>query len=136
MFLKQRYLQYLKPVPKTLSIHHVNVVENKLVSSVKSPSCKCHSRSSNDASAKSVSSVGENEEIKSGDYVKVVQGNYINMFAIVTDEKVGDEFVIQYFQKKEKWWILKPNDFDARLPQDLKKVEPTFDRRGHAFFKE
>ena len=58
------------------------------------------------------------------------------MFAIVTDEKRGDEFVIQYFQKKEKWWILKFNDFDARLPQDLKKVEPTFDRRGHAFFKE
>ena len=140
MFLKQRYLKYSKPVPKTLSIHHVDVVENKLVSSVKSPSCKCHSRSSNDASAKSVSnegsSVGENEEIKPGDYVKVVQGNYINMFAIVTDEKVGDEFVIQYFQKKEKWWILKPNDFDARLPQDLKKVEPTYDRRGHAFFKE
>ena len=76
MFLKQRYLKYSKPVPKTLFIHHVDVVENKLVSSVKSPSCKCHSRSSNDASAKSVSnegsSVGENEEIKSGDYVKVV----------------------------------------------------------------
>ena len=137
MFLKQRYLKYSKPVPKTLSIHHVDVVENKLVSSVKSPSCKCHSRSSNDASAKSVSNEGSSVgEIKSGDYVKVVQGNYINMFAIVTDEKVGDEFGIQYFQKKEKWWILKSNDFDARLLQDLKKVEPTFDRRGHAFFKE
>ena len=71
-----------------------------------------------------------------GDYVKITQGNYTKVFAVVTDDKVGDEFVIQYFQKKEKWWILHPNDFDAREAKDLKKVETTFDRRGHAFFQD
>ena len=35
------------------------------------------------------------EEIKQGDYVKIVLGNYLNMFAVVTEEMVDDEFVIQ-----------------------------------------
>ena len=76
------------------------------------------------------------EEIKHRDYVKIVYGNYLNMFAVVTEEMVGDESVIQYFQKKEKWWVFHPNDYDAREAKDLKKVEIIFDRRGHAFSKE
>ena len=42
------------------------------------------------------------EEIKQGDYFKILHGNYLNMFAVVTEEMVGDEFVDQYFQKKGK----------------------------------
>ena len=38
------------------------------------------------------------------------------------------------FKKKEKWWILKENDFDSRLANELKPVKGRIDERSHYFF--
>ena len=138
-FLKDRYEKHSKPIPKTHSVHHLDFVEKKLVSNLKSFPCKCHpvcDSSANSGKVEGGSVVHIEEEIKQGDYVKIVHGNCLHMFAVVTEETVGNKFVIQYFQKKENWWVLHPNDYDAREAKDLKEVETTFDRREHAFFKE
>ena len=55
---------------------------------------------------------------------------------MITDERIGDEYVINYFEWKEKWWVLKPNDFDSREAGDLMVVKDKFDNRGHATFDE
>ena len=43
-----------------------------------------------------------NVEIQVGDYVMVIHEPFRGYFAVVTDKSYGDEFEIQYFQKKEK----------------------------------
>ena len=66
--------------------------------------------------------------------MQIISGNYLHMYAAVTDENVEDEYVIQYFEAKKKWWTLKPNDFDAREREEMKVVEPVFDRKGKCNF--
>ena len=74
--------------------------------------------------------------LKEGDYVRIVKGTFLNLYAVITDERIGDEYVINYFERKEKWWVLKPNDFDLREAGDLMMVEAKFDNHGHATFDE
>ena len=112
-FLKDCYEKPSKLIPKTHSVHHLDVVGKKLVLNLKSLPCKCHpvgDSSANSGSVEGGSVVHIEEEIKQGDYFKIVHGNYLNMFAVVTEEMGGDEFVDQYFRKKEKCWVLHPND--------------------------
>ena len=73
-------------------------------------------------------------EIWVGDYVMVIHELFRDYFAILTDKNYGDEFEIQYSQKKEKWWILKENDFDSHLEIELKPVKGRIDERSHYFF--
>ena len=76
----------------------------------------------------------KNVEIWVGDYIMVIHEPFRGYFAILTDKSYGDEFEIQYFQKKEKWWILKENDFDSCLENELKPVKGRIDERSHYFF--
>ena len=73
-------------------------------------------------------------EIWDGDYIMVIHELFRGYFAILTDKNYGDEFEIQYFQKKEKWWILKENYFDSHLEIELKLVKGRIDERPHYFF--
>ena len=73
-------------------------------------------------------------EIQVGDYILVIDEPFRGYFAVVTDKSYGAEFEIQYFRKKEKWWILKENDFDSRLANELKPVKGRIDERSHYFF--
>ena len=75
-----------------------------------------------------------NVEIRVGDYVMVIHEPFRGYFAVATDKSYGDEFEIQYFQKKGKWWILKENDFESRLGNELKPVKERIDERFHYFF--
>ena len=54
-----------------------------------------------------------------GDYVMVIHEPFRGYFAVVTDNSYGDKSEIQYFQNKEKWWILIENDFDSCLANEL-----------------
>ena len=97
-FLKDRYKKASRPIPKTHSVHHLDVAEKKLVSNLQSTLWKSHpvgDSSANSGSVEGGSVVHIDEEIKQRDYVKIVLGNYLNMFAVVTEEMVDDEFVIQ-----------------------------------------
>ena len=83
-----------------------------------------------------------NVEIRVGDYVMVIHEPlrgyepFRGYFSIVTDKSYGDEFEIQYFKKKKKkWWILKENDFDSRLANELKPVKRRIDEKSHYLFK-
>ena len=75
-----------------------------------------------------------NVEIQVGDYIMAIDEPFRGYFAVVTDKSYGAEFEIQYFQKKEKWWILKENDFDSCLENELKPVKGRIDERSHYFF--
>ena len=128
-FLKDPYEKHSKLIPKTHSIRHFDVVETKLVLNMKSLTYKCHpigDSSANSEIAEGGIVVHIEEEIKQGDYVKIVYGNYLNPFAVVTDKMVDDKFVIWHFQKKEKRWVLHPNDYNAREAEDLKLVSAIF----------
>ena len=77
----------------------------------------------------------QGEVIATGDYVKIVSGAYLGYYAIVTGESYGEELEIQYFEKKEKWWVLKEHDLDSRPQTELRRVtKARVDRRMH-FFK-
>ena len=83
---------------------------------------------------------GEEEEqgevIATGDYVKIVSGAFLGYYAIVTGESYGEELEIQYFEKKEKWWVLKEHDLDSRPQTELRRVtKARVDRRMHYFFE-
>ena len=96
---------------------------------MKSLTCKCHpigDSSANSGTAEGGIVVHIEEEIKQRDYVKIVYGNFLNPLAVVTDKMVGDKFVIRHFQKKEKRWVLHPNDYNAREAKDLKLVSAIF----------
>ena len=85
-FLKVLYENHSKPIPKTHSIHHFNVAEKKLVSNLKSLTCKCHPVGDSSANSESVEdgiAVHIEEEIKQGDYVKIGHGNSLNPFAVL-----------------------------------------------------
>ena len=69
-----------------------------------------------------------------GNYVMVIHEPFSGYFAVVTDNSYGDKSEIQYFQNKEKWWILIENDFDSRLANELKPVKGRIDERSHYFF--
>ena len=69
-----------------------------------------------------------------GNYVMVIHEPFRGYFAVVTDNSYGDKSEIQYFQNKEKWWILIENDFDSRLANELKPVKGRIDERSHYFF--
>ena len=49
-----------------------------------------------------------------GDYVKVIVGSFKGYYAVVTGSSYGDELEMNYFEKKEKWWTLKENEWDSR----------------------
>ena len=55
-------------------------------------------------------------------------------FSVVTDKSYGDEFEIQYFQQKKKWWILKENHFDSRLANELNPVKRRIDEKSCYLF--
>ena len=63
------------------------------------------------------------DDLKPGDYVKVIKGSYLGYFALVNCDGYGGEIEINYFTGKNKWWVLKENDFDSRDRGDLKKVD-------------
>ena len=56
---------------------------------------------------------------------------------MVLGESYGDEMEIKYFEKKEKWWVLKDSDMDSIEPENLKLVNNfKVDGRSHYFFLE
>lgn len=74
--------------------------------------------------------------LKRGDCVKVVKGNYLGYFALVTGDGYGGETELNYFEHRSKWWVLKEKDLDSRERGDLEKVENfTMDNRSHYYFK-
>ena len=68
------------------------------------------------------------ESVKCGDYVKVVSGLFKGVYATVLGKSYGDEVEIQYFQERFGKRILKENDIDSRLPEELIKVSAKMDR--------
>ena len=79
----------------------------------------------------------QGERISTGESVRVVSGAFLGYFAMVVGESYGEELEIQYFEKKEKWWVLKEYDFDSRPQTDLRRVgKARVDGRMHYFFNE
>ena len=74
------------------------------------------------------------ESLKCGDYVKVVSGLFKGFYATVLGKSYGGEVEIQYFQEKYGKWVLKENDIDSRLPEELIKVTAEMDRRSYFIF--
>ena len=80
----------------------------------------------------------DDQTFKTGDYVKIVKGDYEGWFATVLGESYGGNIEIQYFEKKDKWWVIKPHDKDPREPGELQKLKIDnvhVDGRSHVYFK-
>ena len=76
------------------------------------------------------------DDLKQGDCVKVIKGNYLGYFAVVIGNWYDGETEINYFEGKNKLWVLKESDFDSRDRGDLMKVDKFMvDMRSHYFFK-
>ena len=69
------------------------------------------------------SSDSRQNQLKHGDYVKIILGNYLGMQASVIGE-YGNERTIQYFKKTGKYWVLIENDYNYRGQHELKKIAP------------
>ena len=78
----------------------------------------------------------ESCQIKVGDFVKIIRGNYVNYYAVVTGLSYGNELEINYFVKREKFYVLKDNDLDSRSIEDLELVAGALiNTRGHYTFE-
>ena len=81
-----------------------------------------------------VSDVLPDKIINVGDYVKVISGMFKGLYNIVL--KNIDEVILNYLEKKNKWWVLKDGDLDCRIISDLIVVNDTtrIDARSHNFY--
>ena len=50
--------------------------------------------------------------IEVGDFFKVIRGTTMGIMQLLTGESYGDENEIIYFQKREKNFVIKENDFN------------------------
>ena len=52
--------------------------------------------------------------MQTGDFVKVVKGNFRGYYAVImTEESYGNEIKINYFEKCQHYYVLKENDMDS-----------------------
>ena len=47
---------------------------------------------------------------------------FLSYYAIVIRDSNGEELEIQYFEKKEEWWVLKEHDYDRRPQTEFRRV--------------
>ena len=69
------------------------------------------------------SSSVEERQLQTGDFVKVVNGSFVGYYAVITGESYGDEIEINYFEKRERHFVLKENDMDSHQSPDLELVD-------------
>ena len=70
------------------------------------------------------------------DFVKVVKGNFRGYYAVITEESYVDEIEINYFEKRQRSYVLKENDMDSCTQTDLELVEGVLiNTRGHYRFE-
>ena len=76
-------------------------------------------------------------QLKTGDFVKVVNGAFQNYFAFITGVSYGDEIEIKYFEKRGRYYILRENDLDSRYKQEKQLVAGILHKtRSHYSFQE
>ena len=75
------------------------------------------------------------DDIKPGDCVKIVNGLFAGYYAIVLDSSYGDEWEINYFEKRYGDWVIKEGDIDSRPSKDLKKIESQIYGRSRCRYK-
>ena len=61
--------------------------------------------------------------MQTGDFVKVVKGNFRGYYAVITEESYGDKIEINYFEKRQPFYVLKENNMDSLAQTDLELVE-------------
>ena len=62
-------------------------------------------------------------QMQTGDFVKVVKGNFRGYYAVITEESYGDKIEINYFEKHQPFYVLKENNMDSLAQTDLELVE-------------
>ena len=81
-----------------------------------------------------IDTVVESVTFNIGDHVVIVKEPYKGYYATIIDKSYGDEWEIQYYEKRFKWYVLKDNDHDSRGEEDMCKVCASLDNRNHATF--
>ena len=80
--------------------------------------------------------ITKKRQMQTGDFVKVVKGNFRGYYPVITEESYGDEIEINYFEKRQRYYVLKENDMDSRTQTDLELVEGVLiNTRGHYRFE-
>ena len=73
--------------------------------------------------------------MQTGNFVKVVKGNFRGYYAVITGESYGNEIEINYFEKCQCYYVLKENDMDSHTQTDSELVEGVLiNTKGHYRF--
>ena len=81
-----------------------------------------------------IDTVVESVTFNIGDHVVIVKEPYKGYYATIIDKSYGDEWEIEYYEKRFKWYVLKDDDHDSRVEEDMCKVCASLDNRNHATF--
>ena len=80
--------------------------------------------------------IAKKRQMQTGDFVKVVKGNFGGYYAVITEESYGDEIEINYFEKRQCYYVLKENNLDSCTQTDLELVKGVLiNTRGHYRFE-
>ena len=67
--------------------------------------------------------ITKKHQMQTGDFVKIVKGNFRGYYAVITEESYGDKIEINYFEKRQHFYVLKENNMDSLAQTDLELVE-------------
>ena len=74
-------------------------------------------------------------QMQTGNFVKVVKGNFRGYYAVITGESYGNEIEINNFEKRQCYYVLKENDMDSHTQTDSELVEGVLiNTKGHYRF--
>ena len=69
--------------------------------------------------------------------VKIIKGNFLGYYAVITNKSYGDEWEIKYFKSVFGKYVLNDKDIDSREEHEMKLVEvASVDTRNRHTFKE
>ena len=91
---------------------------------------KMDDHDSEDSEEKDENQPGASSDIRPGDYVKIIQGDFVRYYACVEENTSNNIFHIQYFKSQFGKYVVNEGDTDIRDKDDLCTVSVKIDGRS------
>ena len=95
---------------------------------------KMDDHDSEDSEEKDENQPGASSDIRPGDYVKIIQGDFVRYYACVEENTSNNIFHIQYFKSQFGKYVVNEGDTDIRDKDDLCTVSVKIDGRSRFTF--
>ena len=89
---------------------------------------------SEDSGEKDENQSGTSSDIRPGDYVKIIQRDFVEYYARVEENASNNTFHIQYFKSRFGKYVFNEGDTDIRDKDDLHVVSAKIDGRSRFTF--